>query len=285
MASCKNATASATLRGMTQRASAGPPRGVLHVDVPEGRREHRRVRPCEALSPYVAHFWSVRWSLPQPVVVETLPHPTVHVVFEWGRSTEPRAEVAGVPRGRFTRELAGEAQVFGVKFRPGMFRPLHGRAVAELTGRVLPTGAVFGAAADAWSEAVMGAPDLDAAITASEGFLTPRLPPVAPELAALRDLVERMETERSLVRAEDAALRLGVDLRTLQRRFRDAVGVSPKWVIGRYRLHEAAERLRGPDAPTLAVLAAELGYFDQAHFARAFKAAVGQAPRRFAAGR
>jgi AraC-like DNA-binding protein len=75
---------------------------------------------------------------------------------------------------------------------------------------------------------------------------------------------------------------LGCDLRTLQRRFRHYVGVSPKWVIQRYRMHEVAEELKSPTPPALAELAARLGYFDQAHFARAFKATVGESPRAFA---
>ena len=74
-----------------------------------------------------------------------------------------------------------------------------------------------------------------------------------------------------------------MDARALQRAFRTHVGVSPKWVMQRYRLHEAAERLREEKPPSLAALAAALGYADQAHFARDFKRAVGQTPRAFAA--
>ena len=50
-----------------------------------------------------------------------------------------------------------------------------------------------------------------------------------------------------------------------------------------YSLDEAAERLKAPKPPSLAVLAAELGYADQAHFAGEFKTVVGRTPRRFVA--
>jgi AraC-like DNA-binding protein len=72
---------------------------------------------------------------------------------------------------------------------------------------------------------------------------------------------------------------LGVEVRSLQRVFRRYVGVSPKWVIRRYRLHEAAERLKDPRPAALAELATSLGYADQAHFAREFKQVIGQTPR------
>jgi AraC-like DNA-binding protein len=101
-------------------------------------------------------------------------------------------------------------------------------------------------------------------------------------VARTRDLVEHMAADRSLLRVEDAAALLGAPPRTLQRRFRRDVGVGPKWVIRRYRLHEAAEQLKGPSPPPLAALAAALGYADQEHFARDFKAVVGRTPAAFA---
>jgi AraC-like DNA-binding protein len=85
------------------------------------------------------------------------------------------------------------------------------------------------------------------------------------------------------LRSSDVATALDVDMRSLQRRFRHYVGVGPKWVIRRYRLHEAAEQLKAETPPPLADLAASLGYADQAHFARDFKRVVGRTPGSFAA--
>jgi AraC-like DNA-binding protein len=57
--------------------------------------------------------------------------------------------------------------------------------------------------------------------------------------------------------------------------------VSPKWVIQRYRLLEAAAQLRTNDPPKLVALAAALGYADQAHFQRQFKQVIGKTPGSF----
>ena len=71
--------------------------------------------------------------------------------------------------------------------------------------------------------------------------------------------------------------------RTLQRLTARRIGLSPKWLIQRRRLHEAAERLRDTDRPDLARVAADLGYADQAHFGRDFRAVTGLTPGVFAA--
>jgi AraC-like DNA-binding protein len=83
--------------------------------------------------------------------------------------------------------------------------------------------------------------------------------------------------DRSILKVEDLAARYSQNTRTLQRLFARYVGVSPKWVIQRYRLHEAAQRLASGDVKQTE-LALKLGYADQAHFVRDFKAVVGKSP-------
>ena len=68
------------------------------------------------------------------------------------------------------------------------------------------------------------------------------------------------------------------DVRPLQQLFCSYVGVGPKWVINRYRLHEAVERLQGGAHINFAELAMDLKYFDQAHFNRDFRKLVGCSP-------
>jgi AraC-like DNA-binding protein len=264
------------------RRAAGPARGLLRERVPDGVTEHRRILPHEALAPFVAHFWWVRWALRTPFTAETLPHPTVHLVFEESREGATRAEVCGVSTGRFSRRLAGTGQVFGVKFRPAAFEPFLRAPVSSLTDRVVAVRKVLGDEGDALAHAVASVAGLEGKIAVAESFLVPRLPRMTAEVARLRDLVERMATDRAILRAEDGAALVELDIRALQRRFRRYVGVSPKWVIQRYRLHEAAEQLKARTPPSLAALAAELGYFDQAHFARDFRLMVGRTPREFA---
>jgi AraC-like DNA-binding protein len=76
---------------------------------------------------------------------------------------------------------------------------------------------------------------------------------------------------------------VGLSARALQRLFRRHVGVGPKWTLRRFRIHEAAERLAGGAPVDWAALAQELGYCDQAHFIRDFKAQVGRSPGVYAA--
>jgi AraC-like DNA-binding protein len=64
--------------------------------------------------------------------------------------------------------------------------------------------------------------------------------------------------------------------------FLQYAGVSPTWVLRRYRLLEAAESVREGKPVSWAEIAADLGYADQAHLTRDFRAAIGQTPAAYA---
>jgi AraC-like DNA-binding protein len=54
-------------------------------------------------------------------------------------------------------------------------------------------------------------------------------------------------------------------------------------VLARYRMHDAVSRLDEGYDGSLADLAAEHGWYDQAHFTRDFRRLVGQSPGSYAA--
>ncbi|HEU4950715.1 MAG TPA: helix-turn-helix domain-containing protein [Holophagaceae bacterium] len=256
------------------------PRGVVGGAALARQSPAGRFAPDPRLAPFVEHLWTVAWDLGggPPVTRETLPHPAVHLVIEAGRSG-----LAGPTTGRFTRILEGRGRVLGVKFLPGGFRPFWGRPVSGLADRVLPLQEAFGDAGAALEAAVLACgDDEDGAVAAAEAFLLARLPEPDPEGLRARAIVARIQADRSLTRAEQVAEAEGLSLRTLQRLFGEQVGVPPKWVLRRCRLHEAMARLESGEGLDLAGLALDLGYADQAHFTRDFKAVLGRAPGTYA---
>ena len=108
----------------------------------------------------------------------------------------------------------------------------------------------------------------------------PERDPLAEQAAAL---VSRITDDPGLRRVDQLSASSGMTARTLQRLFADYVGVSPKWVMRRARLHEAAERADSGEPVDWAALASDLGYADQAHLTRDFTVTIGVPPTRYAA--
>ncbi len=234
-----------------------------------------RFHPPPSLAPFVEHFWTTHWDLRgEPAYdQDILPHPSVNLVLEPGCS-----EVVGVMTGKFTRRLEGLGRVFSAMFLPGGFSPFHDGALAELTDRRIPLGELFDVDVPSLEEDVFGASDDAERMAALVRMLEGLGPVVDPAAEQARAAVALIVDDPEVLRVDDVAARMGMGVRTLQRLFARHVGVSPKWVIQRKRLHLAAERLASPQPPDLAGLAVELGYADQAHFVRDFGAVVGVPP-------
>jgi len=263
--------------GKTRRPMSPTPRGVLHR-LPDADLQYRRHAPPPALAEWVEHFWSVRWEVREPRLQETLPHPNVHVVVEAGR-----AEVAGVQTARFARTLAGHGRAFGIKFRAGAFRPLLGRPVSALTDRVEPVAALFGEDEARALAGLLQHEEEAATVDAACRHLAGRLPAASDPHAVLAGrIVDSIVDDRELRGVAELARRCAMTPRALQRLFNDYVGVGPKWVIQRYRLHEAIAQVQQGRAVAWAELAQELGYYDQAHLITDFRRLVGRTPAEYA---
>lgn len=113
-------------------------------------------------------------------------------------------------------------------------------------------------------------------------FLRPRTPDSDPAYALVRAIAADMLGRPPDARVGAIARDHGLSERTLQRLFRELVGVSPKWVLRRHRVHEATERLAADPDTDLAGLAYALGYADQAHLTGDFRAQVGVTPAAYA---
>ncbi len=238
-----------------------------------------RFPPAPELAALVERHWLVTWELPpgREASVTLLPHPCVNLVLDRGRLA-----VAGVGRDRFTYVYRGTGRVFGVKFRPGAFLPFLGAPVGTITDRTFPAEQVWGPAAAALAGEMAGMPRVEQLISAVEAFLLARLPPEDPQVELVGRIVAALLHDREIARVEDVARGFGIRARTLQRLFARYVGVSPKWVLRRYRLHEAAAALAQQQDRPWADVAAELGYFDQSHFIRDFTGAIGMTPVAYA---
>lgn len=249
------------------------PRGVLHVRMTATSPGYGRYWPDDDLAPFVEHLWTVAWDLEVPAVSEVLAHPSVQLVVEAGDSA-----VAGVFTGRFVRRLEGRGRVLGVKFLPGGFRPFCGRPVSALADRRASLKEIFGEAAEELEQRALAAPGLEESFATIQQFLRERCPVASPSVELVGRIVARAANDRAITRVGQLGELFDLGPRQLQRLFDDYVGVRPKWVIQRYRLHEAAERIAANPEQDWAELALELGYADQAHFVRDFRRFVGKAP-------
>lgn len=264
----------------------GDTRGIVAAPALLARVRFRRRLPEEGLRRWIEHYWLIDWDLPEPYVSEVVPHPCVNVVFERRGPAGLAPEeglVSGVGTTLYSTKLAGTGRVCGTQFRPGGFHPFltPPRPLTTLTDEQPQLERVFPHTGQA-AKRVLSPPGEDERVAALNAFFRSLGPREDASAERAMALAHRIRTDRGVLRVEHFAAEEGIPVRTLQRLFATYVGVSPKWVILRYRVHEAMEHATAEPGTEWARLAAELGYSDQAHLVRDFTAAVGVPPSAYA---
>ncbi|MBB3041469.1 AraC family transcriptional regulator [Nocardioides soli] len=246
-----------------------------------------RFAPGPGLADLVRRYWMPVWSLPDGhvSVQRVLQYPVCLIVV-----SHEYALLVGPSSGLSTQELTGAGWALGTMLQPAAGLALAGGPVDRLTDTAVPLGDAYGldgaALTDRIRQAVGDHPDdpdrQQAAVAVVEAALAALLP-VDEEGLLVNLIVEYVEGDPQVQRVGQVCEKFAITERTLQRLTARRIGLAPKWLIQRRRLHEAAERLREVARPDLARVAADLGYADQAHFGRDFRAVTGLTPGEFAA--
>lgn len=234
------------------------------------------------VSGLLRRYWIPVWDVPDGERAEqkVLQYPICLAITTPGYS-----RFAGPTRGLSTTVLSGRSWGFGAMFQPASGWLLLGRPVSTLTDAFIDLDevpALRGLTA-AWRGLMTPDPDDLDAHAAGRALLTQRLadlPDLDEESRLINAVVERVETDSSLLTVGQLCTEFGLGERSLQRLTGCRLGLTPLWLIRRRRLHEAAERMR-QGRTTLAQIAAELGFADQAHFSRDFRASTGLTPGQF----
>lgn len=247
------------------RGILNPRRGAQHFVL-------TRHAPAPEIADRVERTWVVRWDLRgrEPYTSEVLPHPCVNLAFVNGDG-----RVWGVAPEKDRRRLEGRGFVVGTKFRPGGFLGFAPHvSQRELVGRSLAVAEAFGPDGARLQRAIAGmGDDLVEQAAAVDAFLAARMPEPDPAFVLVAEVVAQMVARPVGARVDEIAADHGISARTLQRLFDRYVGVGPKWVLQRYRLHIAAERMAAGEED-ITRLALDLGYFDLPHFTHHFRGAV-----------
>ena len=264
----------------TRPTGHGRARGLVSSRVSGARVDARTFAPPPELAPLVESLWLGRWDLPldAPHHTRLLGDPCVHVVLAWDDGPRPPDRLVGVWTRIWENTLRGRGTVRAAKLRAGAAGALVADA-SQLRNAVVALSDHFTDAPP--RHGLTGDPSDDAeAFSVLTAWLQRHL---VPENAAHMAIVacERLRTDPGLLRVGQLSEAMDCSERVLQRLFRRHVGAAPKALIRRHRLQEAAVRMERGETQSLAELALRLGYADQAHFARDWKAAVAISASRF----
>ncbi|TXK71785.1 AraC family transcriptional regulator [Paenibacillus sp. N3.4] len=257
-------------------------KGILKAEAGKQKFSLKRYEPSQDLALFIEQYWVVKWDLRglAPYRQVILSYPNVNLSFELDHNGVFTG-IYGIPKTTYTRFLQDEGVVLGVKFRPGGFYPFWKKPVSLLTGQILGIQDVFEVNAKDIEEQIFAQEQGEQMVQLVENFLRELLPEPDENVELINRVVQTAIENRNMTKVEDIVREFSINKRTLQRLFSRYVGVSPKWVIQRYRLQEASELIEKGGIPNWMQLSQDLGYYDQAHFIKKFKAMIGKSPEEY----
>ena len=265
--------------------------------------EHRRGIPAGPLRRYVAAYTGYRQRGVPPARHRGLPSPYLTLIFTLDEPLTIEAHPdRGQPPGEFGALLgglhsapalithAGAQSGIQVALRPLGARALLGRPAGELAGLDVPAEAVLGGVCAELRDRVRAAAGWRERFAVLDEILLRRVGPVAPAGASSEVSWAWQQRLRAggALRVSALAAGTGWSGRHLTSRFRTEIGLTPKAAARVVRFDRArkllVQRLAVADGDyVLADLAADCGYFDQAHLAREFRALAGCPPSQWLA--
>lgn len=252
----------------------------------------QRTPDAPALASHIRCAWLLSSDESAGTTMPIVPDGSVELVLNLGDPVDeidgvttrcqPRAMLVGQPTRPVVVRPRGEVRMVGVRLQPWASRAFVAAPAAGLSNQAIDVEAAglhdVPALLDQLASATGDAARLDvlfAWLGRRAGSFRPRAPFVPAAVRAIRQ-------RESLPSIRGLASDLGVTTRSLQRAFKEDVGMGPKTLQRITRLQRAIGLSRRNESLPWAAIAARSGYYDEAHLNLDFRDLAGCSPSQFA---
>jgi AraC-like DNA-binding protein len=251
--------------------------------------QHVRINALETLQDAIKSFWHTSIDFGEwPAGFEIIPDGYAEIIFLFGGSCSvatpsglqplPSPFLMGLLGQPVRLHAQGRVEVVGVKCFPWAVFGLLGLPVGS--GGVQVFEHPIARLQAPLAALVQAGQVAEALALVKQYFLSAQPAPAADPLLAKAG--EAMSAAKGTLPVRQVAAAAHATVRTLERKFKQAAGHTVKDVSGLMRFEQVRNHLWLAPTASLAGLAQQLGYADQAHLSRDFKRYSGTTPAAFA---
>lgn len=248
--------------------------------------------PAAALRPYIRDFCGyAERGVPGLVRRTEFPGPQVVVIFDFGPPItvrdnraghhpyrHPGGFVAGLDDRYTITEHHGFQHGLQLNLTPLGARLFFDLPMSEIAGRVVHVTDLLPREHRCITEHLQSLPDWDSRFDLIETLVTNRLSRARPANPAVAWAYAKIQQSAGAVEMRALAQDLGYSPTHLITLFRDQIGFPPKLVARITRFERLIRHLKTAPRANWADLAAEFGYYDQAHLIRDMRQFSGMTP-------
>ncbi len=254
---------------------------------------YQTFEPDQDLTAFIKCYWTLESPKEEMPEKQTIvPDGCMEMIFHYGdlykqyldngnSIIQPRCFVIGQLTRPLEIEPTGETGIFSVRFHPEGFLPFTTTPIKEMENTAVSLEKLFGKDGQEIWQQILNANSTVERIKLIEIFLLDRLTDLETVDRIVRSTVETIITANGQLSVDELSKLTQVDRRQLLRKISSAIGLSPKQLSRTIRLQAALKMLLNDQFSSLAELAYENEYYDQAHFIKEFKEFTGSTPKEF----
>ncbi len=247
------------------------------------------LKPHPYLRSYISRYWV--WEN-EPVLPRLLPGTGTELMFHYGQPlrwknergqaiTVPRSHIMATRFGYYSLEPVSNMGFIAVRFRAGAFRHFCREAGHDLIDEFIDINDIWGHSGQKFGQQIIEAKTLEDRISIIEKVLMGFLEQYRRPEYWLDRAVRKVLYGYNAVSIEEVSKELCISERQMQRRFKEAVGITPKGFQRVSRFEAVMRHLLLNKEQSYLAAALEHGYYDQSHFIKECNAYVGEHPSLF----
>lgn len=199
----------------------------------------------------------------------------MHLVFDAAGS-----RIMGPVSKKYSYIMENKGRVIGVKFNIGLLAQQLPKPIEQAVDQTFILEDVFQNHTSLVDSKGFDLLNDQAILAHLNAFLLTQNLVVTTSMLKVHSLIETIKRQQGITKVEQLAEQTYTSVRNIQRLFKDYVGLSPKWLIRKYRLHQALALLDDKQI-NLTEVAAQLDYADQSHLIRDFKDFLNVTPSQY----
>lgn len=251
---------------------------------------YQESQPSLELAPYVKCYAFLEYNLPSSTILTDYflpygrPYLDINYRGKMWSDTPPfvgenfsASHVAGQILEHFSHYHSGDSGMCGIFFHPSGFYKLFGLPMMELTHSNINIEDFFGEEGKRLISRIAESESFQQKFNILEAFLKKRL---KCKFSATdnTDGVIQMIQQNPRQQIDEVCEYFHVSSRHLRRKFKEKVGIGPKYYLRICRFHRALQLNHQYPQIELQDLSFRCGYFDLSHFSREFKQFSGKSP-------
>jgi AraC-like DNA-binding protein len=254
---------------------------------------YQTIIPPDALKPFIKYFWVLESNgidhapktfgaivdgSPGVIMVQSEQeafcdeqNKKLPDIFLYGQTTKPVS---------FTS--AGRLNAVGICFQPHALKSVFGFDADELTGSCVDLNLIGNKTQSKLSELILNTESLKDQVRALSFYLAEQIRNNNRGVDEItKYAIAQIVQSGGNVSLKELQQKLQLSERSLERKFKQTIGLSPKLFSRICRFQESLKQMRKTDYDKFSDIAYENNYADQSHFIRVFKEFTGFSPNEF----